>query len=94
MNITLKSFANIRDVVGEAELKMALLPGATLATLLDELTNRYGEKFDKQVKDMSTGLLVPFLILINDQTYRTLTDMDTQLQDGDVVTMMIPFDGG
>jgi molybdopterin converting factor small subunit len=41
-----------------------------------------------------SGAIVPFLILINDKTYRTTTDLDASLNEGDTVTIMIPFDGG
>ncbi len=94
MKITIKSFANIRDVLGQAELPMELAPRATLTDLFTRLNSEYGENFNRQVYDQLSGELVPFLILINDKTYRTTVDMDTPLSDGDVVTIMIPFDGG
>ena len=94
MKITLRSFANIRDVVGAKELPVDLDPQATLSDLFKFLKKEYGANFDRQVRDQISGKLVPFLILINDKTYRSISDMGTGLNESDVVTIMIPFDGG
>ncbi len=94
MIITLKSFANIRDVIGTERADIELPRGATLTRLFELLSRRYGQDFDNQIRDKATKQLVPFLILVNDKTYRSTADMGTVLADGDVVTIMIPFDGG
>ncbi len=94
MNITVKSFANIRDVLGTGELALDVNADTTLGGLFDVLKKQYGSAFDRQIRDQMTGAIVPFLILINDKTYRTTTDLDVLLSEGDAVTIMIPFDGG
>ncbi len=94
MKVTVKSFANIRDVVGTGELAVDVTPGTSLGGLFEVLGKRYGAAFDRQIRDQITGAIVPFLVLINDQTYRTTTDLDVVLNDGDTITIMIPFDGG
>jgi len=94
MKITLNTFANIRDVVGSRQLALDLHSGARLGDLFQQLTQTYGKNFDIQVRDQSSGTLVPFLILVNDKTFRSTADMETLLHEGDVVTIMIPFDGG
>jgi len=94
VNITVKSFANIRDVVGTGELALDVNSDTTLGGLFDVLHKKYGAAFDRQIRDQMTGAIVPFLILINDKTYRTTTDLDVSLSEGDTVTIMIPFDGG
>lgn len=94
MNITLKTFATIRDVVGASRCTLKLPSGARLCDLFDHLTRTYGKSFDRQVRDQITGTYVPFLILVNTTTYRSTHDMETPLHDGDVVTIMVPFDGG
>jgi MoaD family protein len=94
MHITIKSFANIRDVLGGPEVAEELPEGSTLADLISKLSSKFGSSFDRQVRDQSTGEIVPFLILINNITYRSMTDLAVPVQDGDIVTIMIPFDGG
>lgn len=94
MKVTLKTFATIRDVVGSAERSIDLSPGARLHDLMDVLTATYGKPFDRQVRDQLTGAMVPFLILVNGVAFRSTQDMDHPLAEGDVVTLMVPFDGG
>ncbi len=94
MQVTLKSFANIKDVIGQSTKCIELAPGAKLSDLFTYLNREYGEKFNRQVTDQISGKLVPFLILINEKTFRSTTDMETLLNEGDTVTIMIPFDGG
>ncbi len=93
MKINLKTFANLRDIIG-GDITVELGHGAKLSDLFDYLDRHYGEKFSRQVRDQITKEIVPFLILVNDTTYRSTFDMDTPLNDGDEVTIMIPFDGG
>lgn len=94
MNITVKSFANIRDVVGTGELAFDVNPGTTIGGLFDALKKKYGAAFDRQIRDQMSGEIVPFLVMINETVYRTTTDLDVSLAEGDAVTVMIPFDGG
>ncbi len=94
VNIKLKTFANIKDVVGAGELSLEMSAGTTIGGLFDFLRKRYGEAFDRQIRDQMTGAIVPFLVLVNDKTYRTTTDLAVLLNEGDTVTIMIPFDGG
>jgi len=94
MKIVLRSFANIKDVLGAHELEIELQPQLSLSGLVAELTRRFGPAFDRQIRDQLTGEIVPFLMLINGKTFRSTVDLPTFLHDGDTVTIMIPFDGG
>jgi molybdopterin converting factor small subunit len=73
---------------------LQLEDGATLADMFRDLSKTYGSMFDRQVRDQTTGQLVPFLILVNGRSYRSIVDMQTPLHDADEVTILVPFDGG
>ena len=94
MRVKVKTFANLKEIIGTQELSIDLGPGATLEDLLNTLMQKYGEPFERQIKDQMTRKIVPFLLLVNEKAYRSLTDLGTPLQEGDVITIMIPFDGG
>ena len=94
MKVTVKSFANIRDILGCAELTLDVAAGTTIGGLFADLTRRYGAAFDRQIRDQMSGEIVPFLVMINETVYRTTTDQGVSLTEGDAVTVMIPFDGG
>ena len=94
MKVKVKTFANLRDIVGKSEIEYEIKQGNSLAYLLENMCQRYGKPFEHQIKDRSTGAIVPFLLLINEKTFRSLTDLNTPLNEGDVITIMLPFDGG
>jgi MoaD family protein len=94
MKIKVKTFANLREIVGKSELDYEIEQDSALGDLLDNMCQKYGESFERQIKDLSTGAIVPFLLLINEKTFRSIADLDTPITEGDVVTIMLPFDGG
>lgn len=94
MKVKVKTFANLRDIVGKPEIEHETEDGATLGYLLDDLCRTYGKAFEQQIKDRNTGAIVPFLMLVNDKTCRSVADLSTPLGPGDTVTIMLPFDGG
>ena len=94
MLVKVRTFANLRDIVGNGEIDYKLQQGNTLGSLLESMCLTYGKSFEHQIKDRSTAAIVPFLVLINEKTFRSVTDLDTTLHEGDRVTIMLPFDGG
>lgn len=94
MFVKVRTFANLRDVVGSGEIEYELHQGTTLGCLLESMCQKYGKSFENQIKDHTTGTLVPFLLLINGRTYRSVADLETPLSESDIITIMLPFDGG
>ena len=94
MKIKVKTFANLRDIVGKSETEYETEQGNTLGNLLENMCQRYGKPFEHQIKDRSTGAIIPFLLLINEKTFRSIADLNTPINEGDVITIMLPFDGG
>lgn len=92
MRIQVKAFAMFREVM-DNQIAMDLPEGATIRTLLDELTGRHrglGEMmFD------TTGVLRNFInILKNGRNVHFLAGLETPLQDGDVIALFPPLAGG
>ena len=94
MVVKVRTFANLRDIVGSGEVEHQLQQGNTLGCLLESMCQKYGKSFENQIKDHATGTLVPFLVLINGKTYRSVADLETPLSENDIITIMLPFDGG
>ena len=92
MKVLVKAFATFREVM-DSQIDMDLEEGATILTLLDELTGRYtglGEMmFDAK------GTLRNFInILRNGRNIQFLGGLDTPLSDGDVIALFPPLAGG
>lgn len=92
MKVHVKAFATFREVM-DNQLDMDFPHGATIRTLLTELTGKYeglGE-----LMFAAPGTLRDFVnILKNSRNVHFLAGLDTPLDDGDVIALFPPLAGG
>jgi len=92
MRIRVKAFATFREVM-DSQVDLDFVSGATIRTLLAELSGRYeglgGLLF------AAPGTMRDFVnILKNGRNIHFLADLDTTLDDGDVIALFPPLAGG
>lgn len=92
MRIRVKAFATFREVM-DSQVDMEFPEGATIRTLLAELTGRY-----EGLNDLifaGPGTLRDFInILRNGRNIHFLAGLDTPLDEGDVIALFPPVAGG
>ena len=92
ITITVKSFATLREVM-DTQIRMDLPKGATIRSLLAELTGRY-EGLD-ELLFAAPGILRDLVnILKNGRNIHFLAGLDTPLDDGDIIALFPPVAGG
>jgi MoaD family protein len=92
MKVHVKAFATFREVM-DNQVDMEFPEGATIRTLLDELTGRYDGLGKLMFADPKT--LRDFVnILKNGRNIHFLAGLDTPLDDGDIIALFPPVAGG
>jgi MoaD family protein len=83
----------LSDVVGRKDLEMEFA-GQTVNDLIEHLVARYGRRARQALYD-EKGQLDPVVqVLLNGREWITHDRLDTPLQDGDNVVLMIMMAGG
>lgn len=93
MKITFRTFATFREVIGAREMQLALPPGEKIRELLSTLCNAHprlrGHLFD------DAGQIRPYIIILkNGRSVTSLQQLDTIINEGDVIAVFPPVAGG
>ena len=92
MSITVKLFANFRELVGQRQVVMS---AEDVSSLLDKLTSDFQRLEDELFEPGSKKKLRSTVnILVNGRGIDLLQGMKTPLKDGDVVAIFPPVSGG
>ena len=92
ISVTVKSFATLREVM-DPQIRLDLPGGATLRSLLAELTGRY-PGLDDLIFSAPDTLRDFVNILKNGRNVHFLAGLDTLLDDGDLIALFPPAAGG
>lgn len=93
INLEFLSVPIIIKIVGKKSVTFDF-SGKTVNDLIHEIINAYGEKVGKFLLDESGNLDSVFTIMLNKADYIRREQMNTELHDGDQVTLMMLVAGG
>lgn len=92
ITLTVRAFATLREVM-DSELTLTFPKGATVRTLLAELTGRF-DGLDKLLFTAPGTLRNLVNIIKNGRNIEFLAGLETILEDGDVIALFPPVAGG
>ena len=94
MKVHLKIFLpTLPEAIGKNELSMEF-SGVTVNDLIEYLVERYGQKARKALYD-EKGKFDPLVqVLLNGEEWVTYDKLDTALQEGDQLILMMMLAGG
>lgn len=93
INLEFLSVPIIIKIVGKKSVTFDF-SGKTVNDLINAIIGTYGEKVGKFLLDESGKLDSVFTVMLNKSDYVRQDQMDTQLHDGDQVTLMMLVAGG
>jgi MoaD family protein len=96
MNLEINTiyFYPIREMTGKSEEKVEVDVGATVEVLLDILSKKYGEEFERLVYSGVKQKGLRIIFLLDEENVQNLEGLKTKLRDGCTVTMLPPIAGG
>jgi molybdopterin synthase sulfur carrier subunit len=97
MRIKVRGYLSLRDVIGGQPFRIIEGEQLTLQDLVLQLSQDLGDEFDETISaSASPASISPHLaVLINGRHYSHLPDrLQTQLEDGDEVSIFPPVAGG
>lgn len=94
MRVHLKIFLPVLpEAIGRKELEVEFA-GETVNDLIEHLVERYGRKARQALYDKKGQLDPVVQVLLNGKEWITHDRLDTALQDGDSVVLMVMMAGG
>ena len=94
MKVNLKLFLPVlSEVIGRKELEVEF-DGQTIGDLIEHLATQYGRKARQALYDEKGDLDLAVQVLLNGEEWIARDRLDTALQDGDSVMIMMMMAGG
>ena len=85
---------DLARIMGRHSAEIAVGPGATVRTVLEALIAAY-DGLQGRLFDPGTGGLLSYLFVeLNGRDIRALQGLETSVQDGDALSVLIPVAGG
>lgn len=86
--VRVRFFATFREISGCPESPEE---ASDISELLDRLSAKYGGPFGRLLGDREAD---SFVVLVNGNNMRQLRGVDTELRDGDEISLFPPISGG
>lgn len=88
MKIQVRFIATLRHLLGVKSVDLEIPRSMKLLEVLNMLAEKNGEKFRKAIFDENGKVKSEFLILVNDAEISVLNGLNTEISDGDVITLL------
>jgi len=93
--VTIEYTLKFRNITGKDSEKIVLGDNATIKQILEHLKRNYGDDFEKEFTNPSGDQIAGTpLILLNGQALKLPENLNTNVEDGDIITFTYAIAGG
>ena len=93
-NIKIMFLSLLTDITEVEELDLSIDDDSNIRNILDQLSTKFGPKFEEMIYKSSRDLSKYVLITINGKDIRLLDDLDTKVKLNDEITFIPAIAGG
>ncbi|MHA2181238.1 MAG: MoaD/ThiS family protein [Promethearchaeota archaeon] len=93
-NVKIIFLSLLTDITEVEELTLPIEEGVKIRTILEQLTIKFGSKFEEMIFKSSKDLSKYVIITINGKDIRSLHGLDTKVQENDEVSFIPAIAGG
>ncbi len=94
LDIKITFLSLLIDITEIEELSLPIANDSTINNLLDQLTTKFGTKFEDLIFKTSKGLSQYVIITLNGKDIRSLEGLSTKIQVNDEVSFIPAIAGG
>jgi len=95
ISVKVQTILDLKRIVGKREVEFLVPNGSTVADLLRNMAERWGEELSSRLFEPGTHRLFSHIqIMVNGRAMAFLKGIETVLQDGDDVLILPPAAGG
>ncbi|MEM2227196.1 MAG: ubiquitin-like small modifier protein 1 [Candidatus Bathyarchaeia archaeon] len=94
MKVKLKLYGDLKAKANKNEIEFNMLEGAKVKDLLFIISKEFNEEFKEALLDSSGKLKPTIIMLVNGRNIDFINKLETQLTDGDVVSLVPAVFGG
>ncbi|MEM3553106.1 MAG: ubiquitin-like small modifier protein 1 [Candidatus Bathyarchaeia archaeon] len=94
MKVKLKLYGDLKAKANKNEIEFNMLEGAKVKDLLLIISKEFNEEFKEALLDSSGKLKPTIIMLVNGRNIDFINKLETQLTDGDVVSLVPAVFGG
>ena len=84
----------LTDITEVEEINLPIEDGVNIRTILEQLTNKFGSKFEEKIFKSSKDLSKYVIITVNSKDIRTLDGLNTTIQLDDEISFIPAIAGG
>jgi MoaD family protein len=95
IRVKVRTILTLKKIMGSGEIELSFPEGSTLAALITNLVNSWGDELASHLYEPNSKRLRPYIrLMVNGRDIAFLNRMETVLKSGDEVLILPPVSGG